>query len=97
MSKNSIGIKYGIFAGVGLMLYFLLFYNIDKNTMLGMGVSWSSLLIVLFFTFWAVLKQRQNNGGIINFKEALKAGFLVYCPVESDLLCLFLYFIKNRS
>ncbi|MFT5384737.1 MAG: hypothetical protein ACI8VT_002723 [Saprospiraceae bacterium] len=95
MSKNTIGIKYGILAGVGLMLYFLLFYYMDKNRMMDAWVSWSSLFLVLICTFLAVSQQRETNGGIIEFKEALKTGFTVI--VLSNLLYYAFFFVLLKS
>jgi hypothetical protein len=95
MSKNTIGIKYGILAGVGLMLYFLLFYYMDKNRMMEAWVSWSSLFLVLICTFLAVSQQRETNSGIIEFKEALKTGFTVI--VLSNLLYYAFFFVLLKS
>ena len=95
MAENKIGIKYGIFAGVGLMLYFLLFYMIDKNRMMETSISWSSLVIVILCTFLAVNQRRNTNGGVIEFKEALKTGFLVI--VLSNLLYYIFFFILLKT
>lgn len=95
MSKNRIGITYGILAGVGLVLYFLLFYYLDKNRMMDAWVSWTSLFIVLACTFLAVSQQRKANNSIIEFKEALKTGFIVI--VLSNLLYYTFFFLLLKT
>ncbi len=95
MSENNIGIKYGIFAGVGLVLYFLLFYYIDKNVMMGMSVNYSSILIILAAAFFAVYLHRQSNGGTIEFKEALKTGFIVV--VISNLIYWVFFYVLVKT
>ncbi len=95
MAKNTIGTKYGIIAGVGVILYFLLFYFIDKYMMLGLMVSWTSLLIIIAATYMAAYQHRAANGGVIEFKEALKTGFVVI--VLSNLIYYIFFFILIKT
>lgn len=91
MNLNSIGIKYGTIAGIGVLLYFLLFYFIDKQMMLGTPVVWSSLLIYVVCMVWAVQKERSNKGNRINFRSALRTAFFV--AVIANIIYVIAYYI----
>lgn len=95
MSRNIKGLIYGILAGVGLVLYFLLFYFLDKNMMMSLWVSWSSILILIVCAFITVYQQREANEGIITFKDGLKTGFLV--TVIANLIFYAFFFIIVKS
>ena len=77
MKKNTLGKKYGIIAGVGMIAYFLLFYLFDKEMMMGLTVSWTSLIILIVCLFIAIQQHRESQGGALDFKEGLRIGFLV--------------------
>ena len=74
---KSIGIKYGIFAGLGVLLYFLVFYFVNPRTMLGLGVSWSSLVVYIIAMILAVREQKQQTEGGLEFRSALRTAFQV--------------------
>jgi Protein of unknown function (DUF4199) len=66
-------IKYGIMAGLAVVGYFLLFYSINKATMLGPSVQLPSYLVYFGFMFWAA-KPYGNS----DFKGILKVAFGVF-------------------
>lgn len=95
MTKNNLGKKYGIIAGLGFIAYFLLFYFIDKTMMMGLTVSWSSLIIMIFCIILAIQQERSLNGGLIAFKPALRSGFLVV--VISNLMYYAFFYLMTNS
>lgn len=96
MKDNTFGKKYGLIAGVGMIAYFLLFYMFDKALMVSIGVSWSSLVILLICLFLAVRKHRDARGGVLEFKEGLRIGFLVVV-LGNLLFYLFFYFLLKMD
>ncbi|MFQ5448936.1 MAG: hypothetical protein ACE5FF_18575, partial [Saprospiraceae bacterium] len=71
-------VKYGIIAGIGTVLYLLVFYFIDSALILKPLVYWSTLIIAVIGLAAAVSKKRSENGGHITRKEAMKTAFLVF-------------------
>ncbi len=71
-------VKYGIIAGIGTVLYLLVFYFIDPALILKPLVYWSTLIIAVIGMAAAVSKERSENGGRIARKEAMKTAFLVF-------------------
>ena len=59
--------------------------------MLGMGVSWTSLIIVLVALFLAITGHRTENGGSLTFKEGLRTGFMVV--VISNLMFYVFFYL----
>ena len=66
-------LKYGIIAGVALIGYFLLFYNLSKEMMLGQVGQLSSYLIYIAFMFIAT-----KQAGDLDFKGLLRTAFAVF-------------------
>jgi uncharacterized protein DUF4199 len=71
-------LKYGIIAGIGTVLYLLVFYFIDSALILKPLVYWSTLIIAVIGMAAAVSKERSENGGHITRKDAMKTAFLVF-------------------
>lgn len=84
--------KYGIFAGLAVVLYFLLFYWIDKGLMLHWTVFYGSTLIYVLAMFWAARSLREQQGGQLHFREGLRAAFLTFL-VANVFYYLFYYII----
>ena len=89
---RKISLKYGQLAGGSVVLYFLLFYFLDKESMLKMWVAVSSLLIYAFFMARAVGDQRKLQDEIISFREAISVAFLTFI-VANVIYYIFFYFI----
>ena len=69
-------VKYGIIAGIGTVLYLLVFYFIDPALILKPLVYWSTLIIAVIGMAAAVSKERSENGGRISRKEAMNTAVL---------------------
>ena len=69
--------KYGIIAGIGTVLFLLVFYFIDRAYATNPFVSFSTLLIVVLGMVKACTAYRSNNEGSLAKKEALKISFTV--------------------
>jgi len=76
--ENNHAIKFGIFAGVGTVVFLFLFYWIEKTLMLSPSVIWSTIFLYLIGMYMAAVEVRKENEGYIDFRTALKAAFLVW-------------------
>jgi len=70
--------KFGIFAGLGTVVFLFLFYWIEKELMLSPSVIWSTIVLYLIGMYMAAAEVRRDNGGYIDFRSALKAAFIVW-------------------
>lgn len=75
LSRN---IKYGAFAGLGTIAYFLIFYAVSSRLMLNSWVNWGSLVIYIVFMALACQQERSEIGRDYDFKQALRTAFSVY-------------------
>jgi len=50
---RQLGIQYGIFTGLAIVGYLLIFYFVEKSSFRGLTATWSSLIIYLIGMFWA--------------------------------------------
>jgi Protein of unknown function (DUF4199) len=82
-------IKYGIMAGLAVVGYFLLFYYINKTTMLGPLVQLPKYLVYFGFMFWAA-KPYYNS----DFKDILKVAFGVFV-ITSLIYYAFDFYLFN--
>lgn len=62
---------------------------------MSLGVSWTSLLILILAVLLAVNHQRKNQDGILAFKDGLKTGFVVV--VLANLLFYLFFYIIIKS
>lgn len=76
--ENNHAIKFGIFAGVGTVVFLFLFYWIEKTLMLSPSIIWSTIFLYLIGMYMAAVEVRRENGGYIDFRTALKASFIVW-------------------
>ncbi len=86
LNKN---VKFGIYAGIGIQAYFLLFYFIDKTWMLHPSVYWSSLAISIIFMARAAMNTKLE-AGTLEWKEGIKSAFTVFITA-SVLFWVFYY------
>jgi len=87
-------VKYGLLGGFFVVGYILLFYFIDKPTMLSMGVYWSSLLIYLFFMYRACIAERKGYHGNLIFADALRTAFVTFL-IANLVFHIFNYVLFN--
>lgn len=85
------GVKYGLLAGLGVIVYTLILYLVDDKMLFG----WASMLgmaIYLGCMYKAGVDERHTNGGFLSWKEALKPTFLTYV-LGSLLATVFTYLL----
>jgi hypothetical protein len=87
--------KYGLIAGGSVVLYFLLFYFLDKESMLKMWVTASSILFYVFFMAKAVSDQRKLQEGIISFRNAISVAFLTLIIANVVYYIFYFFIIKS--
>lgn len=92
--KNKHAIRFGIFAGIGTVLFLYLFYWIEKKMMLSPSIVWSTMLLYIIAMFMAPNEEKKENGGYLSFKPALKASFLVYI-IANGIYNAFNYVLYN--
>jgi hypothetical protein len=93
---RKISLKYGLIAGGSVVLYFLLFYFLDKESMLKMWVSGSSLFLYVIFMAKSVSDQRGLQEDIISFREAISVAFLTFI-IANAVYYVFYYFIMKSD
>jgi hypothetical protein len=87
-------VKYGIMAGIAIVLYLLVFHQIDRALVLHPFVYWSTMLVAFIGMVAAVRKERSDNGDRISQKEAMKPAFLVFV-LSMLIFNLFVYVLFN--
>jgi len=93
--ERKISLKYGLIAGGSVVLYFLLFYFLDKESMLKIWVAASSIFIYVLFMAKAVNDQRILQEDIISFREAISVAFLTF--IIASIIYHIFYFIIVES
>jgi len=76
--NNSFAQKYGTIAGIGTILFLLLFYFIDQRIMLKWSVYWAPIVLYVMAMVWAVKNHKEAQGDQITFKEGLSTAFLTF-------------------
>jgi len=71
-------VKYGIIAGAAIVLYLLVFHQMDRALLLNPLVYWSPILVAVLAMTMVVRKVRGGNDGKIVQREALKHAFLTF-------------------
>ena len=89
-----ISLKYGLIAGGSVVLYFLLFYFLDKLSMLKMWVAFVSVIIYFFFMVIAIKEQRTIKDDMIDFREAISVAFQTFI-IASALYHIFFFYIMK--
>lgn len=87
-------VKYGMIAGIAIVLYLLAFHQIDRALVLHPLVYWSPVLVSVIAMTMAVKKERAENDGKIGQKEALKQAFLTYV-LASLFFSVFIFILFN--
>ncbi len=77
-SNNNIAIKYGLFSGVVIILYHLGVYFGIKEWIITPAFYFSIYIIHIIFMICAGLIVRSQNGGLLDFKGALREAFLTF-------------------
>ena len=92
---RKISLKYGLMAGGSVVLYFLLFYFLDKQSMLKMWVAYSSILFYVIFMAKSVSDQRNLFEDIISFRDAISVAFLSFIIANVIYYVFYFFIIKS--
>ncbi len=86
----------GLIAGLLTVGTYFGIYKIDKTTMLSEVLNWGSLVYYFLAMLTVNLLWKNRQGGVLEFREALKAAFLVFL-VANFIYYLFFYWIYNAD
>ena len=75
---NSPGTRYGLWGGLSLIIYFLLFYFIQKDLFLNPLVQWSSLLIYIACMYKSGEEDMRANGTDREFRLLSRTPFITF-------------------
>ncbi|MBI1224818.1 MAG: DUF4199 family protein [Bacteroidetes bacterium] len=87
-------VKYGIITGTAIVLYLFVFHLIDRELVLNPLVYWSPILVSVVAMRMVVKREREENGGKIAQREALKHAFLTYV-VAYLIFSVFIFALFN--
>ena len=88
------GVQNGIFAGlVGVVLY-LLYWFINTDLLFNPVLGVVGIGIYAYFMWRASIATKEENGGFLTFKQALKPTFLTYV-IGSLIAIIFTYLLYN--
>lgn len=77
--RKDVATKFGLYTGVVVIGYFLLFYIVRKPLMLSSGVYWASTFLFVGGMVWSCRLERKNRGDAgFSFPESLKTSFATY-------------------
>jgi len=85
------GVKYGILGGIGIILYMLLFFMIDKKMMLSPWVYWAGMIVYIVAMFKSIFALKEAKGGEITAQEGMKEAFT--CFLVANLLFYTFYMV----
>ncbi len=91
--KFNLSIRYGVLAGVSVILYMLVFYFYDVKVMLGPSVFWSTTLLFIVGMFFAAREERKVRE-FMTFREILPVAFVTYL-IANLFFYDFLYILFN--
>ena len=91
--KISIAVACGLIAGLALLLLTTILYLGGVNAFLGYGAYLGYLILIVAAVASAVLEKKAQNG-YLEFKEALKAAFLVFV-ISLALQSIFNWILMN--
>jgi Protein of unknown function (DUF4199) len=80
-------LKFGVFAGLGTIIYYLLFSMSDKKMIFTPSIFYSSMVIAIFFMYWCGKKVSDADAP---FHQILKSVFTVW--VIAELMYYIWYF-----
>jgi len=80
-----------LIAGIGTVLYLLIFYAISPRLMLRSWVLWGSLIIYLICMVLACYRERERIKGYYPLQSALKTAFAVF--VAANVIYYAFYYV----
>ncbi len=88
------GVSNGLMYGLVSVVLTLIIYLISVELYLGWTPMIISFLVTVFFMIRACTTERNDNGGVLPFANALKTSFIVYV-VGALLIVIFQYVLYN--
>ncbi|PWV51880.1 DUF4199 domain-containing protein [Chitinophaga sp. S165] len=88
------GIKWGIIAGIVIILAGIVLYLTDQQTLFSLKFNFIQLFICAITGLLAGLEQKKRAGGYIGFKEALQPIFITFV-IGTLVGTLFIYIVAN--
>ncbi len=68
------GVRFGLFVGIAVFVFFLSFYAIGKNPLMYSRQSIGLNIILMWAGIWYF---KRNNGGILHFYQSFSIGFII--------------------
>ncbi len=90
---KNIGVRWGLLAGIGIVILDLILYIADPKTILGLP-SYLEWLVYLYAMYKAGMDRRNELGGYISWGEALKTTFITFV-VASLFYTIFMWLLFN--
>jgi Protein of unknown function (DUF4199) len=90
--KTNFLAQYGIMAALASILFFVILY-LGGTAFFGSPAAFLSYVIPIGFAVFACIKAKKENGGFLEFREALKISFgiMVLCAFATSLLSYILF------
>jgi hypothetical protein len=92
------GLKYGQYAGLGLIIMTLLLYLVNAKFMLTSG-SWLGLLVLLVFMVMSCRELRMEQGNVMSLSEGFKVSWITWAisTIMSGIFSLILIYLIDPS
>jgi F0F1-type ATP synthase assembly protein I len=91
--KTSILLQYGLISALVYVASYVVFYLMGADSMLSFG-GYATAIIPIVFAVIGCLQAKKENGGFLDFKEALKVSFGIMV-ITSFISMLFSYVLFN--
>ena len=91
--KSNVGVTYGLICGLASIIFGLILY-MGGVKMFVNPIAYLGFVIPIVIATLGGLKQKKNNGGYIEFSEALKTVFLIFV-IGSVISTAFNYILLN--
>ncbi len=92
MNKLAPPFRYGIYAGIGAVLYVFIFYLFDKKLFFHYGVYWSSLTFFILFVIKSQMDLITIGGERPPLDDLIRSGLIVYL-IGSAIFWIFYYLL----
>ncbi|NNE29667.1 MAG: DUF4199 domain-containing protein, partial [Saprospiraceae bacterium] len=87
---SKLAIYGGVLTGLITVLSFFVAYTVSPETMLSIGFYWASLVFYALGILLVLLRVKNQQNGLLLFKQALRDGFIVF--LIANLLFFIFYF-----
>lgn len=96
--KTNVLMQYGLLSAGTTILFFVILYLMGSESFIS-PLAWVSMLAPIVFAVLACLRARKENGGFLEFREALRIcfGILVITTLASSLFSYLLFHVFDPS